>query len=76
MALLPPLLTPALWQQQGNVPALTRLLRAYLVAATNQLVVGRHLDTILGVFQRLILSKSNDHEGFALLSSICEFVPR
>lgn len=30
---------------------------------------------ILGVFQKLIASKTHDHEGFYLLNSIIEFVP-
>ena len=30
---------------------------------------------LLGVFQKLIASRANDHEGFYLLSSIVEYFP-
>ena len=30
---------------------------------------------LLGVFQKLIASKANDHEGFYLLGSIVQHVP-
>lgn len=31
---------------------------------------------LLGIFQKLIASKTNDHEGFYLLNSILEHMPR
>lgn len=31
---------------------------------------------LLGVFQKLIASKSNDHEGFYLLNSIIQHMPK
>lgn len=30
---------------------------------------------LLGVFQKLIASKANDHQGFYLLNSIVEYMP-
>ena len=47
-SLFAPLLTPTLWERKGNVPALTRLLTAYLSKGPNDLVP--HLLGILGVF--------------------------
>ncbi|KAL6077585.1 Exportin-2 [Balamuthia mandrillaris] len=72
--LFPPLLTPALWTRTGNVPALVRLLQAYLRKAAPEIVAGGHLKGILGVFQKLIASSVTDHEGFYLLEAIVEHV--
>lgn len=73
--LLPPLLTPTLWEQKGNVPALVRLLRAFLSRGARQIVEKGQLTPLLGVFQHLIASRVNDTYGFELLESLIEFVP-
>jgi exportin-2 (importin alpha re-exporter) len=57
MALFPPLLSPVLWERSGNVPALVRLLQAYLQKAHSAIIQGNHLPAILGVFQKLAASK-------------------
>ena len=31
---------------------------------------------LLGVFQKLLASKTHDHEGFYILNSIVEFMPQ
>jgi CAS/CSE protein, C-terminus len=38
-------------------------------------VVGGHLESILGVFQKLLASKAHDHEGFAILNTLLEYLP-
>jgi len=40
-----------------------------------QVVASSKLEPLLGVFQKLIASKLNDHEGFYLIQSIVEFLP-
>jgi len=75
MDLFPTLLQPVLWEQQGNVPALTKLLQAYVKQGSNEIISSGTLMPLLGVFQKLIASKSNDHEGFYLLSSLMEYMP-
>lgn len=68
------LLHPAMWENRGNIPALIRLLVAYLRVdasiATEQRVKG-----LLGIMQKLVAGKREDHHGMALLSAIVEFVP-
>merc|ERR1712176_1721323 len=49
-SLFPPLLTASLWEKSGNVPGLTRLVRAYLKQAAPYLVSNNHLMSILGIF--------------------------
>lgn len=74
-ALLPPLLTPTLWEQRGNVPALVRLLRAFLSRGAAAIVAANQLPAMLGIFDYLIKSKVNDTYGFELLEALLEFVP-
>ncbi|KAF8072350.1 hypothetical protein HT031_000009 [Scenedesmus sp. PABB004] len=74
MAIFPPLLTPVFWERPGNVPALTRLLAAYLAKAGQQVAEG-HLTAVLGVWQKLIASRAHDCYGFALLGAILDSLP-
>ena len=74
MVVYPLLLTPTLWERQGNVPALVRLLQAFIQKAPEQVTKDDRLPSLLGVFQKLIASKTNDHEGFYLLGSLVEHV--
>ncbi|CAE6398308.1 unnamed protein product [Rhizoctonia solani] len=58
------LFTPAVWQQRGNVPALVRLVKAFITKDPNSVDVR----TVLAVVQqRLIPSRVNDVYGFELL---------
>lgn len=63
--LLPELVKARFWEENGNHPALVRLLQAYIVTGPH--IVGSQLMPILGVFQRLVSSKRNDFLGFYLL---------
>lgn len=56
-ALFSPLLSPVLWEQRGNVPALSDLFRAYITKAMPDILAGQHLAGVLGVFQKLLASK-------------------
>ncbi|KAG8695927.1 importin-alpha export receptor [Ceratobasidium sp. 395] len=65
--LLPIMFTPAVWQQRGNVPALVRLVKAFLTKDPSSMDVR----TVLAVVQqRLIPSRVNDVFGFELLEAI------
>jgi len=75
MALFPTLLQPILWEQQGNVPALTKLLQAFIKRGHNEISSSGSVMPLLGVFQKLIASRANDHEGLYLLSSLIEHMP-
>lgn len=73
MVIFPLLLTPALWERTSNVAALVRLLRAFIEKCPT-MISGDKLSAVLGVFQKLIASKANDHEGFYLLESLIETI--
>ncbi|XP_026476841.1 exportin-2 [Ctenocephalides felis] len=75
MALFPCLLTPALWDKPGNVKPLMRLLCAFISKAANVLDQQQKLNGLLGVFQKMIASKVNDHEGFYLLQNLLIYYP-
>jgi len=59
----------------GNVPALVRLLQAYLHRSTTNIIVNNQLEAILGIFQKLLASKLNDQLGLELVSSVIRYVP-
>ncbi|RIA85430.1 exportin-2-like protein [Glomus cerebriforme] len=74
-SMLPALLTPAIWENSGNIPALTRLLHAYIYRDASSIVINNQLEPILGIFQKLIASKANDKYGIDLLCSIVQYIP-
>lgn len=74
-SLLPPLLMPALWESRGHVPALVRLLRAYLAQSPAYLVQHGHVESCLGIYQKLISSRLNDSYGFDLLRALLAQLP-
>lgn len=65
--LVQPILSPALWEMKGNIPAVTRLLKS-LISADQSLFPD--LVPVLGIFQRLIASKVQDVYGFEILDCI------
>mmetsp|Transcript_16972 Transcript_16972/g.45736 ORF Transcript_16972/g.45736 Transcript_16972/m.45736 type:complete len:985 (-) Transcript_16972:289-3243(-) len=71
--LFSPLLVPAMWERRANVPALSRLLRAY--ASTRDAAVLHSLPQMLGIFQKLVASKATEGEGCALLAALFEAAP-
>ncbi|QPG77000.1 hypothetical protein FOA43_004394 [Brettanomyces nanus] len=68
--LVKPLCSPAVWESRGNTPAIARLLSAIVKYVPSLFFSGEHLTPILGVFQKLISSKVNDHLGFELMETI------
>lgn len=65
--LFQPLLTPTLWEKRGNVPALSRLVQAYIRKGAQEL--APQLSQILGVFQKLLASKATESSAFEILNS-------
>lgn len=65
-----------LWERQGNIPALTRLLRAYIKFTPTFIIDQNRLNNVLGIFQRLIQIKSFDKYGFEILQDIVIYLPR
>ncbi|XP_003739003.1 exportin-2 [Galendromus occidentalis] len=74
MAMFPCLLVPTLWERQGNIQPLVRLIQAFIERSSEQIVAAEKLPAVLGIFQKLIASKMNDHQGFYLVQSLIEHV--
>ncbi|XP_034952194.1 exportin-2 [Chelonus insularis] len=75
MALFPCLLSPVLFERQGNIHPLNRLLQAVVTLGSHQIIAQDKTSALLGVFQKLIASKANDHEGFLLMQTIIQNFP-
>lgn len=76
LALFPCLLSPMLWERPGNITPLIRLMCTFVKQASPQIQAQGKLMAVLGVFQKMIASKSNDHEGFYLLQNLILYYPR
>ncbi|KAG8532062.1 uncharacterized protein KY384_003699 [Bacidia gigantensis] len=75
-SLIPPILNPTPWSSKGNVPALVRLVTAIIPRGANVMVQNNQLDTLLGIFQRLVSTKTNETYGFDMLESIISYIPQ
>lgn len=74
-ALLQPILMAPLWMQRGNIPALTRLLRAVLQKGSNIVVQGNHLTPIKDIVRFLLESKANDSFGCDIVEALFQYMP-
>lgn len=74
-ALLGPILMAPLWMQRGNVPALTRLLSAFLAKGADILAQGSHLSSIKDIVRYLVESKANDVYGCDIIEAMFRYVP-
>ena len=73
--LLPFLFMPACWQQKGSIPALVKLLKAFLARDANEMVAKNQIPSVLAIVQqRLVPSKINDVWGFELLQAVVQYV--
>ncbi|KAE7999346.1 hypothetical protein FH972_003788 [Carpinus fangiana] len=66
------LLSPDLWKRTSNVPALVRLLQAFLQKAPHELSQEGRLNKVLGIFNTLISSSGTAEQGFYVLNTIIE----
>lgn len=66
------LLLPDSWKKSANVPALVRLLRAFLQKAPNELNQQGRLSSVLGIFNTLVSSPSTDDQGFYVLNTVID----
>ncbi len=74
-SLIPPIIMPSLWESKGNVPALVRLLTSIVPRGATEIVRDNQIEPILGIFQKLVSSKSNESHGFDLLEAVVGSFP-
>jgi exportin-2 (importin alpha re-exporter) len=75
MTLLQPLLQPAQWENYANIPALVNFLSSFLSKSFSTIIQQGQLPAFLGIFQKLVASKANDHHGMNFCKAIFEYVP-
>ena len=56
----------------GNIPGLVKLMKAYVVKGADYIAQSNQISAFLGICQKLVASRMNDHYGFELLESIFE----
>ena len=69
-------LSPSLWEQRGNVPALARLLAAFITRASQQIIQANQLSSVLGIFQKLLSTKVYEGYGFDLIETVITTIPQ
>ncbi|KAF3328821.1 exportin-2 [Carex littledalei] len=72
MALFQVILDPSSWKRSGSVPALVRLLQAFLRKMPNELNREGRLGQVLGIFSQLISVNSTEELGFFVLNTVVE----
>ncbi|KAL2855440.1 CAS/CSE protein [Aspergillus pseudoustus] len=73
--LIAPILAPQVWESKGNIPALVRLLSSITSRGSQHILENNQLINTLGIFQKLLSSKTNEGYGFDLLESVIENFP-
>ncbi|KAF8106941.1 hypothetical protein N665_0129s0011 [Sinapis alba] len=68
------LLSPESWKRSGNVPALVRLLQAFLQKAPHEVTQENRLSQVLGIFEKLVAAPSTDEQGFYVLNTVIEYL--
>jgi exportin-2 (importin alpha re-exporter) len=74
-ALIPPIIQPPLYELKGNVPALIRLLSAIMTRGTDTIISNNQLEPILGIFQKLLSTKTHETQGFELVEAVISSFP-
>eukprot|EP01059_Diplonema_ambulator_P003960 TRINITY_DN1366_c0_g2_i2.p1 TRINITY_DN1366_c0_g2~~TRINITY_DN1366_c0_g2_i2.p1 ORF type:complete len:439 (+),score=179.54 TRINITY_DN1366_c0_g2_i2:1212-2528(+) len=69
------LVKPDLYKNKGNIPAVVRLLAVFIQKEPEKFTDKGLLSETMGVFQKLVTSKTLDNEGFELLNAITLYVP-
>ncbi|KAK9910160.1 hypothetical protein M0R45_034134 [Rubus argutus] len=72
MQVFPMLLSPESWRKASNVPALVRLLQAFLQKAPHELNQEGRLRQVLEIFNKLLSARSTDEQGFYVLNTVVE----
>jgi exportin-2 (importin alpha re-exporter) len=74
--LVTPILLPPPWESKGNVPALVRFLSAVVIRDADDIVRTARLEPILGIFQKLVSSRSIETYAFELLDAVLVGIPK
>ncbi|KAF7717661.1 Importin alpha re-exporter [Penicillium ucsense] len=73
--LIAPILMPVMWESRGNIPALVRLLSSIIPRGSQYIIEHGQVEPILGIFQKLLSTKTNEGYGFDLLEAVVATFP-
>ncbi|BCS13985.1 Cse1-domain-containing protein [Aspergillus piperis CBS 112811] len=73
--LIAPILMPVMWESKGNIPALVRLLSSIIHRGSQYIIQNEQIAPVLGIFQKLLSTKTNEGYGFDLLESVVANFP-
>ncbi|OJJ97284.1 hypothetical protein ASPACDRAFT_124163 [Aspergillus aculeatus ATCC 16872] len=73
--LIGPILMPVMWESKGNIPALVRLLSSIIPRGAEYIIQNDQVAPILGIFQKLLSTKTNEGYGFDLLEAVVTGFP-
>ncbi|PYH48199.1 putative chromosome segregation protein Cse1 [Aspergillus saccharolyticus JOP 1030-1] len=73
--LIAPILMPVMWESKGNIPALVRLLSSIIPRGAQYIMQNDQVAPILGIFQKLLSTKTNEGYGFDLLEAVITGFP-
>ncbi|KAF2716812.1 Cse1-domain-containing protein [Polychaeton citri CBS 116435] len=73
--LVQPVLSLALWDSKGNVPALSRLLCNILPRGAEQVAAANQTEAVLVIFQKLISSKAYEGHAMDLIEAVVTNFP-
>ncbi|KAF2128898.1 Cse1-domain-containing protein [Dothidotthia symphoricarpi CBS 119687] len=65
----------SVWEQRGNVPALSRLLSAMIARDASHIVASKQLEPVLGIFQKLVATKAHEGYAFELIEAVVTYTP-
>lgn len=74
-ALVQPILTLSMWENRGNIPALTRLLVTMIPKGAAQIAAANQTEAVLVIFQKLVGTKTNETFAMDLIETIVLFFP-
>jgi exportin-2 (importin alpha re-exporter) len=75
MQLLPSLLNSTLWENEGNIPGLVRLLTGFFDKDKMEIVKPNNMEIVVNIIRLLIYQRKQDHNGFTILDAILMHVP-
>jgi len=75
LSLLTYLVQPQFWEKSGNILPMIRFLKSFIRKSPQQICSSGKLEAILGIFQKLVASRVNDHEGIDLLQCLFTQLP-
>ena len=74
--LIAPVLKVDYWLIKGNVPALARFLTSMIKQGSSTFVANNQIEPVLGIFQQLFSSKTNEPAAFELIEcAVLNFPP-